>query len=233
MGSLFFQYKTYGLAQFQLWFAEPGFTNTLRFNYVLDNSGKRIVLIPVETQEEYAEHGDFIEKSEDQVTEEEWKRNGTKYKKQLGGNYFIGKAQSSWLLGAKLMTLKGDEFLELWNSSPEFRSNLYISLLDLFELALIGLLLRLFWNTDETPIYRQDFLSRWTYGVLQGMSTDGPLFQTLSGILGDGTPPVLGMLKNYYRTFNSVINGNESFLYGLTNTLGMTRELSNLFRGNN
>lgn len=233
LGSLFFQYKTYGLAQFQLWFAEPGFTNTLRFNYVLDNNGKRIVLIPVETQEEYAEHGDFIEKPEDQVTEEEWKRNGTKYKKQLGGNYFIGKAQSSWLLGAKLMTLKGDEFLELWNSSPEFRSNLYISLLDLFELALIGLLLRLFWNTDETPIYRQDFLSRWTYGVVQGMSTDGPLFQTLSGILGDGTPPVLGMLKNYYRTFNSVINGNESFLYGLTNTLGMTRELSNLFRGNN
>lgn len=237
LGSLFFQYKTYGLAQFQLWFAEPGFTNTLRFNYVLNQNGEKIVLIPVATPEEYAQHGDFIEKPESEVTEEEWKRNingiTTRYKKQLGGNLFIGKAQSSWLLGAKLMTLNGDEFLELWNSSPEFRSNLYISLLDLFELGLIGLLLRLFWDTDETPIYRQGFLQRWTYGVIQGMSTDGPLFQTLSGILGDGTPPVLGMLKNYYRTFNSVINGNESFLYGLTNTLGMTRELSNLFRGNN
>ena len=65
------------------------------------------------------------------------------------------------------------------------------------------------------------------------MSQDGPLFQTLQGIIGDGTPPVLGMVKNYYRTFTSILNGNTSLLYGLTNTLGMTRELSNLFRGNN
>ena len=64
------------------------------------------------------------------------------------------------------------------------------------------------------------------------MSTDGPLFQTLQGVLGDGSPPVFGMVKGYYRTFLSIINGNESLLYGLTNTLGMTRELSNLFRGN-
>lgn len=230
LGSLFFQYKTYGLAQFALWFAEPGYTNRLSYVYVLNNDGKKIVQIPVKTQEELEQHGDFIEKPEDEVTEEEWQRKGTKYKKQLGGDLFIGKAQSTALLAAKLFSLNGDEFLDLWNSSPEFRTNLYLSMLDLLEFALIGLLLRLFWGTDDTPIYRQGFIERWTYGVISGMSTDGPLFQTLQGITGDGTPPVFGMIKNYYRTMHSVITGNQNLLYGLTNTVGMTRELSNLFR---
>ena len=105
-----------------------------------------------------------------------------------------------------------------------------MSMLDLFELLLISLLLRIFWNTDETPIHQQDFLPRWTHGVLYGAAQDGPLFQTFSSIVGDGTPPVLGMLKNYYNTILSVINGNNNVLYGLTKTVGTTRELSNLFK---
>lgn len=230
LGSLFFQYKTYGLAQFALWFAEPGYTNKLHWVDVLDKNGERIVQIPTNTTEEYEIYGDFIEKLESEVTEEEWKRKGTKYKRQLGGDLFIGKAQSSVLLASKLFTLNGDEFLELWNSSPEFRNNLYLSLLDLLEFALIGLFLRLLWGTDETPIYKQDFFQRWTYGIISGMSTDGPLFQTLQGITGDGTPPVFGMIKNYYRTMTGIIDGNINIMYGLTNTVGMTRELSNLFR---
>lgn len=233
LGSLFFQYKTYGLAQFALWFSNPGFTNTLTWNYVLNENNERMVQVPSQTEEEYKEHEAFRWLPESQVTEEMWKLPGTKYIKQLGGNYFLGKAQTTWLTVAKVFTLNGDEFQTFWRESPEFRTNVYISMLDLFEFGLIALFLRLFWDTDDTPIYKQGFLPRWTYGVISGMSQDGPLFQTLQGIIGDGTPPVLGMVKNYYRTFTSILNGNTNLLYGLTNTLGMTRELSNLFRGNN
>ncbi len=230
LGSLFLQYKTYGLAQFALWFSEPTYTNTLSYIYVTDDRGVKMVEIPTITTEEYEKYRDHMEKPEDQVTKEEWERKGTRYIKQLSGDVFIGKAQTDYLLASKLFTLKGDEFLKLWNENPEFRSNLYISMLDLLEMALVGLLLRIFWDTEETPIARQDFLHRWTYGVLQGMSTDGPLLQTLSGIVGDGAPPVFGMVKGYYATFMSIINGNTNLLYGLTNTVGMTRELSNFFR---
>jgi hypothetical protein len=38
------------------------------------------------------------------------------------------------------------------------------------------------------------------------------------------------MLKNYYNTALSVINGNSNILYALTKTVGTTRELSNLFK---
>lgn len=230
LGSLFFQYKTYGLAQFQLWFSNPGFTNTLTYNYVLDENNERLVEVKSQTQEEYEKYQDSRWIPESQVTEEMWQLPGTRYVKMLGGDLFMGKAQTDYLLASHLFKLSGEEFRELWESNPEYRVNLYLTLLDLLEFALIGLLLRLFWGTDETPIYHQDFIPRWTYGVLQGMSTDGPLIQTLSGIVGDGTPPVFGMVKNYIRTFNSIINGNQNLLYGLTNTLGATRELSNAFR---
>lgn len=230
LGSLFFQYKTYGLAQFQLWFSNPTWTNELTYKNVLDENGEKLVAVPTTTIEQRQIHGDWEWLPESKVTDEMWQLHGTHYVKVLGGNYFIGKAQSSWILATHLFTLSGDEFRELWNSNPQYQKNLYISMLDLFEFAIIALLLRLFWGTDETPIYHQDFISRWTYGVLQGASTDGPLFQTIDGIFGDGTPPVFGMVKNYYHTFMSIINGNESLLYGLTNTFGMTRELSNAFR---
>ena len=230
LGSLFFQYKTYGLAQFQLWFSNPTFVNQLTYKNLLDENGEELVAVPPVTDEEYMEEGDFKWYPVSQVTEEMWNRKGTHYVKVLSGEYFMGKLQTNYLIATHLFTLSGDEFRALWESNPQYRVNLYISMLDLLEFAIIGLLLRLFWGTDDTPIYHQDFISRWTYGVLQGASTDGPLFQTISGIVGDGTPPVFGMIKNYYRTFTSIINGNESLLYGLTNTLGMTRELSNAFR---
>lgn len=229
LGSLFFQYKTYGLAQAAQWFAEPGYTNTLTWVDVTNKDGKRMVRVPVYNSSGYIEHGEFIDKPEDEVTEEEWAK-GAFYWKQLGGNQFIGKLQTDWLVATHLFTLDSKEFNDFWNEHPLYRSQLYMSMLDLFELMLISLLLRLFWNTDETPIHQQDFLPRWTHGVLYGAAQDGPLFQTFSAIVGDGTPPVLGMLKNYYNTTISVINGNSNILYGLTKTVGTTRELSNLFK---
>ena len=229
LGSLFFQYKTYGLAQAAQWFAEPGYTNTLTWIDVTNKDGKRMVKVPVYNSEGFVSVGEFEDKPEDEVTEEEWKR-GAFYWKQLGGNQFIGKLQTDWLIATHLFTLDSKEFNDFWNDHPLYRSQLYMSMLDLFELMILSLLLRIFWKTDETPVYKQDFLSRWTYGVLSGASEDGPLFQTFSAIVGDGTPPVLGMLKNYYNTTTSVINGNNNVLYGLTNTLGTTRELSNLFK---
>ena len=229
LGSLFFQYKTYGLAQFAQWFAEPGYTNTLAWVNVVDKNGEKIVKVPVYSSDGFVVHGEFEEKPESEVTEEEWKK-GAFYWVQLSGNEFTGKLQTDYLLMTHLFTMDSKEFNDFWNDHPLYRSQLYMTMLDLFELMLISLLLRLFWDTKEEPIYKQDFLARWTYGVLSGAAEDGPLFQTFQAIVGDGTPPVLGMLQNYVRTANSVIAGNNNILYGLTNTLGTTRELSNLFR---
>ena len=229
LGSLFFQYKTYGLAQFAQWFAEPAYTNTLTWVNVTNKNGEKMVRVPVYSSEGFIVHGEFVDKPESEVTEEEWKK-GAFYWVQLGGNQFIGKIQTNWLLATHLFTMDSKEFEEFWNDHPLYKSQLYMSMLDLFELMLVSLLLAIFWNTKEEPIYRQDFLARWTYGVLSGAAEDGPLFQTFQAIIGDGTPPVLGMLQNYYRTANSVITGNSNILYGLTNTIGTTRELSNLFR---
>ena len=95
---------------------------------------------------------------------------------------------------------------------------LHLFLLDLFELLIIGLITSLIYNKDKVPIYKQSAFNRWTYGVLMGAAQDGPLFQTIYGITGNGLPPVLGMLQNYVKTANSVIAGNTNILYALTNT---------------
>ena len=227
LGSLFFQYKTYGLAQAAGWFQESKNTNEgLSMHYFYNDKGEKMVKIPKDPTSQF---GEWEEKPESEVTEEEWK-NGATYLVQLGGLVSQGKLSTDIALLGHLLSLDMKGFNELWNNNPLYRANLLISLLDLFELLIVGLITSLIYNKDKVPIYKQSAFNRWTYGVLMGAAQDGPLFQTIYGITGNGLPPVLGMLQNYVKTANSVIAGNTNILYALTNTFGMTREISNIFR---
>lgn len=231
LGSLYFQYKTYGLAQAAQWFSESRNTNEgLSLHFITNDKGEKIVKVPPRNQEEFQQYGEWIEKPESEVTEEEWRRGAT-YLTQLGGLVTEGRLGTDLAMMGHLLSLDTKGFMELWNTNPLYRSNLILSLLDLFEFLIIGLICNLLYKGEgKEPIYKQSFINRWTYGVVMGAAEDGPLWQTFKGIFGDGTPPVLGMLQNYVKTTNSVISGNTNALYAITNTFGMTRELSNLFK---
>lgn len=62
-----------------------------------------------------------------------------------------------------------------------------------------------------------------------GVTQDGPLWTVVNSVIGDGNPPMIGILQNYTNNIMSVLTGKENFMYGLVNTFGATRELAYLF----
>ena len=75
----------------------------------------------------------------------------------------------------------------------------------------------------------QDFLTRWSYAVLSGISQDGPFFQTLHSVVGDGSMPVFSTLSTYFRNMQSIITGKRNAMYAILNSFGATKELSAFF----
>ena len=74
-----------------------------------------------------------------------------------------------------------------------------------------------------------DWLTKWSYNVAIGVTQDGPVWQVVSSVIGDGAPPMIGILQSFGDNAWSVITGKRNLLYGLANTFGASRELAYLF----
>jgi len=53
----------------------------------------------------------------------------------------------------------------------------------------------------------------------------------LDGIVGDGAPPSLSILKNYMGNAMSVLTGNSSLIYSLADSFGATRYFTSILTG--
>ena len=151
------------------------------------------------------------------------------YYKVLNGHEVEGHFQRVFAASCYFLNHNQEEFDALWKTNPYFRGQIALALYDtLFGVLLAFLIKLLFGEETIQNMKNEEWYTRWLYAVGTGMTQDGPVWSLLSGIVGNGAPPSLSIMRTYMTNAASVITGDASIVYGLANTLGMTREFTSI-----
>lgn len=228
LGSIMFQFKTYSLNRFLQSFRDKGTINVTRQRIMQTDTGDEIWRVLPTTPEEFAKYGGkAIFKKKSELTEEELNRAEPII--QTAGSVTGGKLITNIELVRDLIYDR-DRFLENWKESGVYKANLYLSLIDNFGMLIIAMLLKLMYGEETVDdLYNQDWWTRWSYTVLMGVAQDGPIDQVVGGLVGNGTPPSLAILKSFYKNAYRVITGEDSAMYGFMNSFGATRQFAGMF----
>lgn len=226
LGSLFFQFKTFPLERLSQWFKSPTHINDIDYVQVYDKDGDKVVCV-------IEEDGRSIKFDKYKNIDPKWITTGRAwFYKVLNGHEVQGHIQRTYAAASYLLNHNQQEFENLWKTNPYFRGQLALALYDtLFGVLLAFLIKALFGEETVQNMKNEEWYTRWLYAVGTGMTQDGPVLSLLSGIVGDGAPPSLSILRNYMTNAMSVITGDTSIIYGLANTFGMTRELTGILTG--
>lgn len=229
LGSLFFQYKNYTLAMMSGWWSSTTHINADKLVKMTDEQGVPIYRV-VSTDEEFARTGKVVQyKRESELTAAEINENRVEPVVWWEGDPMKGKIQSMLELGRAIVTGDWDTYQRL-KESPILRYNLTMVLYDSLIMGIIAGLLKLIFGKERVEkMKNQNFATRWTYAVLNGMAQDGSLVQTFRSIVGDGSMPSFATMSTYFNNMLSVITGKHNAAYALLNSFGATRELSAFF----
>lgn len=227
LGALFFQFRTFPLERLAQWFKSPTHVNDINYEQVYDADGDPLVLV-------IGEDGHTITHMKYKDIDPEWISTGRAwYYKILNGHEVEGHFQRVFAAGSYLLNHNQQEFDALWKSNPYFRGQIALALYDtLFGVLLAFLIKMLFGEETIQNMNNEEWYTRWLYAVGTGMTQDGPVWSLLSGIVGNGAPPSLSILRTYMTNATSVITGDTSIIYGIANTLGMTREFTSILTDN-
>ena len=227
LGALFFQFRTFPLERLSQWFKSPTHVNDINYEQVYDEDGDPLVLV-------IGEDGTTITHMKYKDIDPSWISTGRAwYYKILNGHEVEGHFQRVFAAGSYLLNHDQQEFDQLWKSNPYFRGQMALALYDtLFGVLLAFLIKMLFGEETVANMKNEEWYTRWLYAVGTGMTQDGPVWSLLSGIVGNGAPPSLSILRTYITNGAAVITGDTSILYGLANTMGMTREFTSILTDN-
>lgn len=229
LGSMFFQYKNYSLAMLSGWWASTTHINAEKLVQMRDEAGNAICAV-TSTKEEFENTGKIVQyKPESEVTQEEWDQNRVEFVTWWESDPMKGKIQSAIELMQAIV--RGDwETYKKLQESPIMRYNLALILYDSLLMGIIAGILKLLFGKEKVDkMKNQNFATRWSYAVLNGMTQDGSLTQTLKSIIGEGSMPSFSTLSTYFRNIMSVITGKRNAMYAMLNSFGATRELSAFF----
>lgn len=230
LGSLFFQYKNYGLQMLAGWLSEPTHIASDRLVQMTTADGKKIYKL-IHTADEIANGSPIAEFiTEDELTNEMLRQQRAEPYMCWEGDPFEGKLNTQFTLISA--AIKGDEeWLNHLKNSPIARYNTFMTLWDSLVMLIIQGIIAMIYGKEKTKdIKNQDWWTRWTYTVFHGMATDGPLLQTLNSVIGDASMPMIGTLQTYYRNAMSLITGKKNAAYAFLNSFGATRTLTSFVR---
>ena len=237
-GSLFLQFRTYGLSRAKQFFDGSHDTNDIHMEnlqilndkneledlYLVENPNKEAVMEGKEMA--------YVPTVKSKVTPEQIRSGkATAVRVPVGTHVSGGNVQNIINLMTTLWIYKNqDEFEEMWNNNPEYKASIYMMLIETFGMMLLAFLINSLYKGALQGDYEEiDWLTQWTYNVAIGVTQDGPIWSVIQSIIGDGAPPMLGILQNFTNNITSVITGKKDFMYGLVNSIGATRELAYLF----
>ena len=223
VGSVFLQFKTFQLGQFLQDVRGKGNINITTLHHMTTEDGKKLYKRMFKP-EEIAKFG----KTYEIVTEDEFKNASPEEVEYYSpflmftGAPVIGRMYSDFKSAYDIIFHK-DVFLENWAHSDVYKANLYSSLFNNLGMLIIAMLLRLLYGEDtvEHPD-EQSWWTRWTYTVLMGVAKDGPIDQSISGLL-NGTPPSIAILQSFYRNAYNIWSGQDPALLGFMKMFGATR----------
>lgn len=226
LGSLFFQFKTFPLERLSQWFKSPTHINDIEWVQVKDKDGDELVCV-------IGEDGRTITFEKYKNIDPRWITTGRAwFYKVMNGHEVTGHFQRMFATAIYLYNHNQPELDNLWHNNPYFRGQLALSLYDTFYGVILAFLIRLLFGEDRiSNMSNEEWYTRWLYAVGTGMAKDGPVWSLLDGIVGDGAPPSLSILKNYMGNAMSVLTGNSSLIYSLADSFGATRYFTSILTG--
>lgn len=237
LGSIFFQFRTYGLMRVRELFDGGGSTSDIRMvaDKMKNKDGKvEDAWITRETDTAAIERGEKTSMKlipDSEITADMIKDGAVRARHASSYYSTPGQVQTLIDLGASLFWHKNqEEFNNLWKNCPDYRVNVGLFMIDTFGMLLLSLLIQSIYGDLMTGDYNEiDWFTKWSYNVAIGVTQDGPVWQVVSSVFGDGTPPMLGIIQSFSNNAWSTITGKKNFLEGVANTFGATRELAYLF----
>lgn len=237
LGSLFLQFKTYGINRLQMFFdGETDTSDIKRHPLKITKNGKTTNAYRRINKDNKLQGGDNPLLSivpEDEVTLEEIKSGEASLLTGLTSSHRSGGYIKKMIdLGCTLFLYRNqEEFEKLWKENPTYKADLTMFMIDTFGMLLLALLINYMYNNVLEEDYEEtEWYTKWAYNVAIGVTQDGPVWSVLSSVVGDGTPPLLSALQNWSNNAWSVITGKKNFLEGVASTFGATRELAYLFQ---
>lgn len=237
LGSLFLQFRTYGLSRVQEFLDGDHFTSdiTMEVWKLPNENGEYEEVYYVENPDKNAvlsgESTGYVAKLASEVSLDDIK-SGKAVKAYYPTSYYTqGHLQAFIDMGMTLFVFHNqEEFDKMWKQNPTYRAHLAVFMMDTFGMLLLAFIINQLYSGALNGEYDDiDWFTQWSYNVAIGITQDGPMWSVLSSVVGDGTPPMLGIMQNYVNNITSVITGKKNFMYGLANTFGATRELAYLF----
>lgn len=228
LGSLFFQFKTYGYARLLTWIKSGSATNVLRREPLLmiNDAGHLEQMVAI-TNEEGTER---IYKFISEVTDEEWKTGRAQPCFEFKGGWMEGKFSSMLNVASAIVSGDPERIKAELNDSVNVY-NLRVAFWDTFIISVVASLIALLFGEEKiTSMSEQDWITRWSYNVLMGVTQDGPFWEVARSMYSEGTLPLLTSMKRYMDNAYSVMMGNSRFLPTMVSTFGATSELSNYFK---
>jgi len=220
LGSIFLQFKTFQLAQFLQDVRGKGNINITTLHHMETEDGKKIYRKP--KKENIGTEGVW-----DYFTEDQLKNLSDEDMKDVvpfmmfTGSPVIGRFYSDLSIAYNIM-FNPNQALEDWKHSDVYKANLYTSLFNNIGMLLIAMLLRLIYKEPLENEEEQTWWTKWTYTVLMGVANDGPIAQTLSGLV-NGTPPAFSILRTFIKNAQSIITDEDPAIIGFMKLFGATR----------
>ena len=239
LGSLFLQFRTYGINRLQEFF--DGETNTSDIDWIhhkIKNSKgewENAYIVFDGNNALLGGGGEFARLiPESEVSLEDIKSGKAVEAKTLSSYHINGGYIKQMVdLGVSLFLFKDhqEEFNKLWKENPTYKANMTIFMIDTLGMLLLALLINsIYGSAMEGDFEETEWFTQWAYNVSIGVTQDGPVWSVLSSVVGDGTPPVVSALQSWANNASSVITGRKNFLEGVASTFGATRELAYLFQ---
>ena len=237
LGSLYLQFRTYGINRVQQFF--DGETDTSDIHWVdrkiKNKEGNLETAYAVFDRNNSALNGaegfaKIVPESE--VSLEDIKSGKAVKMRGLGSFHINGGMIKQMVdLGASLFLFKNqEEFEKMWTQNPAYKASLTIFLIDTFGMLLLAALINMLYDSQIEGDYDEvEWYTKWAYNVAIGVTQDGPVWSALSSLIGDGTPPLVGSLKNWANNATSIFTGKKNFLQGVASSFGATRELAYIF----
>lgn len=237
LGQMFMQFKTYGYASLLTHIKTAGAINVFERHIaqeINEKTGKlENICLVVNSPEEQQRTGQYFrEVFESEVTEEMWKSGNVSYRMDTFGSPMEGKFQS-WVAALAAVFHASDRDWKDIIDDPTKRFNLLSALFELLFSSIFSLMINKIYGEETlTNLTDEDWWTRWSYNVFNGVATDGPVWYTMESMFSEGTVPMVPILKRYFDNTLALVEGRSNVLQTLTKTFGATTELSSYFANN-
>lgn len=229
LGSLFFQFKTYVMNQAIQYLRPNGAINIRHRHFVTDPETGEQMYDVVNDDEEFRRTG----RSERRVRASEVSQEDIDAGRARPAVNYASAPMEGMLrsvLRIPMLVIRWDQetFNKYWEN-PVNRSNIFMSIFDLLFGVMLMLVAQLLFGTTQ-DLKDSGWIQRWSYSVLTGVAENGLIWEIGNSIYGDGIPPMVSSLQQYYNNAVDLMLGDKNILYALANTFGATKQFAPIFQ---